>query len=84
MVDRFREFIIHKNLCRETDRILLAVSGGVDSLVMYDLFLKNGFELGLAHCNFGLRGDESDGDEEFVNKLAEEKGEADINSDGST
>jgi tRNA(Ile)-lysidine synthase len=74
MVDRFREFIIHKNLCRETDRILLAVSGGVDSLVMYDLFLKNGFELGLAHCNFGLRGDESDGDEEFVNKLAEEKG----------
>ena len=74
MVDRFREFIEQNDLCGETDRILLAVSGGIDSVVMMDLFLKNGFEVGVAHCNFGLREDESDGDEEFVRKLAEEKG----------
>jgi tRNA(Ile)-lysidine synthase len=73
MIDRFREFIEQKDLCRGTDRILLAISGGVDSLVMLDLFLKNGYKTGLVHCNFGLRGDESDGDEEFVKKLAEER-----------
>ncbi len=73
MVDRLREFIRHKDLCQDTDRILLAVSGGVDSVVMLDLFLKNGYKTGLAHCNFGLRGDESDGDEYFVKKLAEER-----------
>jgi tRNA(Ile)-lysidine synthase len=74
MVDRFREFIEQKGLCRETDRILIAVSGGVDSVVMLDLFLKNGFKTGLAHCNFGLRADESDGDEEFVRRLAGVRG----------
>ena len=73
MVDRFREFIRQKDLCRDTDRILLSVSGGVDSVVMLDLFLKNGYKTGLAHCNFGLRGNESDGDEDFVKKLAEER-----------
>lgn len=50
------------------NRILLAVSGGVDSMYMLarssELF--PGSEVAVAHCNFGLRGDESDGDEEFV------------------
>ena len=73
MVDRFREFIMQNDLCRETDRILVAVSGGVDSTVMLDLFIKNGFSTGLAHCNFGLRNDESDSDEQFVKSLAEER-----------
>lgn len=49
-------------------RILLAVSGGMDSMYMlarsFDLF--PGSEVAVAHCNFGLRGPESDGDEEFV------------------
>ncbi len=49
-------------------RILLAVSGGVDSMYMLarssELF--PGSEVAVAHCNFGLRGAESDGDEEFV------------------
>lgn len=49
-------------------RILLAVSGGVDSMYMLarssELF--PGASIAVAHCNFGLRGDESDGDEEFV------------------
>lgn len=49
-------------------RILLAVSGGMDSMYMLarssELF--PGSEVAVAHCNFGLRGAESDGDEEFV------------------
>ena len=54
------------------ESILLAVSGGVDSTVMADLFVDNDdtkfykIRLGIAHCNFHLRGDESDGDEAFV------------------
>ena len=47
-------------------RVLLAVSGGVDSMVMAELFLRAGIGIGVAHCNFGLRGAESDGDEKLV------------------
>jgi tRNA(Ile)-lysidine synthase len=49
---------------------LLAVSSGVDSMVMAELFLVSGFKLAIAHCNFGLRGKESDGDESFVKEWA--------------
>lgn len=45
---------------------LLAVSGGVDSMVLCDLFLKNNLDFSVAHCNFQLRGRESEADEEFV------------------
>lgn len=47
-------------------RVLLAVSGGVDSMVMAELFVRAGIGIGVAHCNFGLRGAESDGDEQLV------------------
>lgn len=50
--------------------ILLAISGGVDSVVMAHLFHLAGWRCAIAHCNFSLRGEESDGDEEFVKKLA--------------
>jgi len=49
---------------------LLAVSGGVDSVVMAELFKKAGYEFAIAHCNFQLRGKESEGDEKFVKELA--------------
>jgi tRNA(Ile)-lysidine synthase len=45
---------------------LLAVSGGIDSMVMAQLFLDAELPFAIAHCNFGLRGSESDGDETFV------------------
>jgi tRNA(Ile)-lysidine synthase len=69
-IKRFQEFIRHHNLCDQKDRILLAVSGGPDSMVMTDLFLRAGYSIGLAHCNFGLREDESDADEQFVRDFA--------------
>ncbi len=46
--------------------VLLAISGGMDSMVMATLFLENGIDFAVAHCNFGLRGAESDEDETFV------------------
>lgn len=51
---------------------MLAVSGGLDSVVMLHLFKEAGFSIGVAHCNFQLRGEESDGDEEFVKQLCQQ------------
>ncbi|GAA4769961.1 MULTISPECIES: tRNA lysidine(34) synthetase TilS [Flavobacterium] len=52
-------------------KLLLAVSGGIDSMVLVDLFSKLNFEISVAHCNFQLRGDESKQDEEFVKTQSE-------------
>lgn len=54
-----------------SDKILLAVSGGADSVAMLDLFSKSPYKFGIAHCNFHLRGADSDGDEKFVKQLSE-------------
>lgn len=57
-------------------RILLAVSGGIDSMYMLNMAsgLFPGASFAVAHCNFCLRGEESDEDERFVCKKSEEKG----------
>ncbi|MBL4715873.1 MAG: tRNA lysidine(34) synthetase TilS, partial [Bacteroidia bacterium] len=66
MIERFKQFIEQEDLFSSGDRILLAVSGGVDSVVMAHLFYHAGFDFEIAHCNFNLRGKESDEDELFV------------------
>jgi tRNA(Ile)-lysidine synthase len=55
-------------------RIILALSGGIDSMVLADMLLKSKTDFVLAHCNFHLRGEESDGDEQFVREFAERNG----------
>ena len=55
---------------KKKDKILLAVSGGVDSMVMADLFRSINCDYSIAHCNFRLRGEESDRDEQFVSDYA--------------
>lgn len=70
----FKEFLNHirqHQLCSSDDKILVAVSGGVDSMVMLHLLHRAGFSLAIAHCNFNLRGRESDNDEKFVREQAE-------------
>ncbi len=71
MLEEFRRFIQSNALCLPTDRILLAVSGGIDSMVLLHLYVAAGYTPGIAHCNFHLRGDESDRDEQFVKSVAE-------------
>ncbi|OFX27408.1 MAG: tRNA lysidine(34) synthetase TilS [Bacteroidetes bacterium GWA2_31_9b] len=71
MLDRFQNYILKNNLCLKTDKILLGVSGGIDSIIMFHLFRMSGYHFAIAHCNFQLRDRESDEDEEFVKNLAE-------------
>ncbi|THF47937.1 tRNA lysidine(34) synthetase TilS [Flavobacterium supellecticarium] len=47
-------------------QLLLAISGGIDSMVLLELFRNLPYTIAVAHCNFGLRAAESDGDEDFV------------------
>ena len=54
--------------------MILALSGGIDSMVLADLLLKAKADFVVAHCNFHLRGEESDGDEQFVRDYAERNG----------
>ncbi len=69
MEKQFRSFISQNNIFTENDTILLALSGGIDSVVLFSLLLKQKIRFVVAHCNFGLRGKESDADQSFVKQL---------------
>lgn len=69
-INRFRQFSTLDNPVFNQAPTLLAVSGGVDSMVMLYLFRESGLEFGVAHCNFQLRGAESDGDAQLVQSMA--------------
>jgi len=73
MLDQVRQFIFDNQLFDlETDTVLVAVSGGLDSVVLLDVLHQLGAKLAVAHCHFGLRGEEADADEQFVRKLAKQ------------
>ena len=74
MIEQFRAYITSNHLINKGDRILVALSGGVDSMVLAELLRKEGYDIAFAHCNFHLRGKESDEDEQFVREYAERVG----------
>ena len=67
--DNFRRFCEELKLGPDAEPVLVAVSGGIDSVVLCDLCACAGLNFVIAHCNFGLRGEESQRDEEFVRDL---------------
>lgn len=70
MLKRFQEYIQSVFSIPAGSRILVAVSGGIDSMVLLHLIHASGFKAIVAHCNFGLRGKESDDDEALVRETA--------------
>ena len=73
MYDAFISHIQQSTLFEANKRYLLACSGGLDSMALAHLLHAAGIQLELAHVNFGLRGTESDGDEEFVKNWAQDR-----------
>ena len=74
MLDKLQKHIDKHNLLESNDRLLLTVSGGKDSVCMLHLFAQLEYPLAIAHCNFSLRGVDSDEDENFVKSLATQYG----------
>lgn len=70
----FKNYVEKQNLFGFDSNILLAVSGGVDSMVMVRLFHKAGIRFGIAHCNFALRAAASEKDAAFVEETAKNLG----------
>jgi tRNA(Ile)-lysidine synthase len=71
MLNQFQYHITNRFSFIKGKRFLLATSGGIDSMVLLHLFYQSNFQIAVAHCNFQLRGDESDADAVFVKKECE-------------
>ena len=69
--EKFIEHLKQFSFIQKQQKQLLAVSGGVDSIVLCDLMFAAKYDFAIAHCNFQLRGDESERDEHFVRSLGE-------------
>jgi len=70
LLSHFEQYIQSQHLFTKKDRLLLAVSGGVDSVVLCELCFLAGYDFAIAHVNFQLRGADSEADEHFVASLA--------------
>ncbi|MEO7769172.1 MAG: tRNA lysidine(34) synthetase TilS, partial [Ferruginibacter sp.] len=74
LLEKFKQYIQKETLFQPIDRLLIAVSGGVDSVVLCELCRQAGYNFIMAHCNFQLRGEFSSRDEKFVEALAQKYG----------
>lgn len=74
MLSILKKYIETQELCGPDDKLLVAVSGGIDSIVLLHLLQKGSYSCAIAHCNFQLRAQESDEDEVFVKSIGEKYG----------
>jgi len=70
LTEQFKNYIKKYHLFQPKDKLLLAVSGGVDSVVLCELCKQADYDFSIAHCNFQLRGEDSTRDEKFVAGLS--------------
>jgi tRNA(Ile)-lysidine synthase len=68
MLEKVREYIQKENLILHNTKVIVGLSGGMDSMVLLDILTLLGYSCLAAHCNFHLRGEESNRDEIFVKK----------------
>lgn len=73
MLTKFQNHIEQNFHQLKDKKLFLAVSGGIDSMVLLDLFYKLRFDICVVHCNFQLRGKESDGDEMLVREICQDR-----------
>ena len=73
MIDQFKKHIDKEFPFLKNSKLLVCVSAGVDSMVLSNLLLQLNYKIGIAHCNFNLRGNESDLDEKFVSEYSKKK-----------
>ena len=66
MLSKFEKHVASYFPFLKGKKLLLAVSGGIDSMVLMRLCIEMKMDISVAHCNFSLRGDDSDADEDFV------------------
>lgn len=72
--NRVKEYINQHKLFSKEDKVILAISGGADSVCLMHILMELDFSFELAHCNYDLRGKESEDDELFVKRLADNYG----------
>jgi tRNA(Ile)-lysidine synthase len=72
LLQQFKAFVSQKQLMKPSEKLLLAVSGGVDSMVLLHLCEKAGYDISVAHVNFKLRGAAADADEALVKATCNE------------
>lgn len=75
MLRRVQKYIRDNDLLQKGDKVLVCVSGGADSIALWDVLQRGGYECIIAHCNFHLRHEESNRDEAFVREWANDKGQ---------
>mgnify|MGYP000853189130 CR=1 FL=1 len=66
LLKQFQAFVNNNQLIHTSDKLLLAVSGGVDSMALLHLCINSSYQFGVAHVNFKLRGAAADADEALV------------------
>jgi tRNA(Ile)-lysidine synthase len=66
MLEKVKKYIGDKHLLNPSSKVVVGVSGGMDSMALLDILTLLNYRCIAAHCNFHLRGEESDSDAEFV------------------
>ncbi len=72
MIQKVASYIESNKLLKSADTVVVGLSGGADSVCLAHILIKLGYSVVAAHCNFSLRGEESDRDEAFVTALCSE------------